>query len=65
MTVTKGSDEETKKYEGKTSKGIYELDGNKLKWCANEPGLDERPDAFPEKDAKTKSLFLVLEREKK
>jgi uncharacterized protein (TIGR03067 family) len=65
MTVTKGSDEHTKKYEGKTSKGLYELDGNKLKWLANEPGKDDRPAAFPAKGEDPKGLYLVMEREKK
>src|SRR5437660_12918601 len=31
MTITKGANEETMKFEGKTSKAIYELSGNKLK----------------------------------
>jgi uncharacterized protein (TIGR03067 family) len=65
MTVTKGSDEHTKKYEGKTSKGLYELDGDKLKWLANEPGKDDRPEAFPKKGEETKNLYIVFEREKK
>lgn len=65
ITVTKGSDEHTMKYEGKTSKGLYELDGNKLKWIANEPGKDERPEAFPKDGEKVKMLYVTFEREKK
>lgn len=65
MLVTEVSDAEGQKYKGKTSKGLYEIDGNKLKWCANEPGKDERPDAFPSDPDKSKSLFLVFERAKK
>jgi uncharacterized protein (TIGR03067 family) len=65
MTVTKGSDEDTKKYEGKTSKGIYELEGDKLKWLAAEPGAEDRPEAFPNDPAKVKGLYLILERAKK
>lgn len=63
--VLKGSDEHTKKFEGKTSKGLYELDGNKLKWLANEPGKDERPAAFPKKGEETKFLYITFERVKK
>jgi uncharacterized protein (TIGR03067 family) len=66
FAITKGSDEHTKKYEGKTSKGIFEFDGNKLKWAANEPGKDERPDAFQKKgDEKYKYLYIEFERAKK
>lgn len=64
MTVIKG-DDETKKFEGKTSKGIYELDGDKLKWLASEPGADDRPEAFPKEGDKTKALYLIFERAKK
>ena len=64
VTVTKG-DDETKKYEGKTSKGIYELDGDKLKWLASEPGAEDRPEAFPKEADKAKGLYLILERAKK
>jgi len=64
VTVTKG-DDETKKYEGKTSKGIYELNGGKLKWLASEPGAEDRPEAFPKEADKAKGLYLILERAKK
>ncbi len=64
LTVTKG-DDETKKFEGKTSKGIYELDGDKLKWLASEPGAEDRPEAFPKEGDKTKGLYLIFERAKK
>jgi uncharacterized protein (TIGR03067 family) len=65
VAVTKGSDAETMKYEGKTAKAIYEFDGDKLKWLANEPGKEDRPAAFPKDGEKAKGLYLVLEREKK
>jgi uncharacterized protein (TIGR03067 family) len=65
LAVTKGSDDHTKKYEGKTSKGIFEFDGNKLKWCANEPGMDARPDAFPKSGDDKKFLYITFERAKK
>lgn len=32
---------------GDTARGIYELDGDTLKWCVSAPGKDERPTAFP------------------
>jgi uncharacterized protein (TIGR03067 family) len=40
--VNEGPDE----HKGKTSLQIYELDGDKLKWCANEPGKEGRPKEF-------------------
>jgi uncharacterized protein (TIGR03067 family) len=51
---------ESPKYAGKTSLAIYELDGDTFKWCANEPGKDDRPKDFSEK-----YLYLVFKREKK
>jgi len=65
LMITKGSDEETKKYEGKTAKAIYEFDGAKFKWLANEPGSDERPAAFPKEGERAKGLYIIFEREKK
>ena len=65
LAITKGSDPETQKYEGKTAKAIYEVDGGKLKWLANEPGKDERPEAFPKEGERAKGLYLILERDKK
>jgi uncharacterized protein (TIGR03067 family) len=29
--------------------GIYQLDGDELKWCAGEPGTDGKPDKFDTK----------------
>jgi uncharacterized protein (TIGR03067 family) len=66
MLVAEGSDEDTKKFKGKTAKCIYELDGTKFKWNANEPGGDERPEAFPlDGDKQNKHLYVVFERAKK
>ena len=66
MTVTDaGSDEDNQKFKGKTSKAIYEIEGNKLKWLAPEPGNEERPTAFPKDGEKTRALFITFEREKK
>jgi uncharacterized protein (TIGR03067 family) len=49
-------------FAGKTSLGIYELDGDNLKWCAAEPGEKERPKEFATKG--THNLMVVLKREK-
>jgi uncharacterized protein (TIGR03067 family) len=57
MTVKKGD-----KFVNKTSVGIYELKGNTLKWAANEPGKDQRPDEFRETEG---MLYVVLDRQKK
>jgi len=57
MTVKKGD-----KFVDKTSLGIYELKGNTLKWAANEPGKDVRPDEFRETEG---MLYVVLDRQKK
>jgi uncharacterized protein (TIGR03067 family) len=65
MHITGGTAKVAEKYKGKISLGIFAIEGNKLKWCAGEPGSDDRPTAFPTKDSKTKSLYIIFEREKK
>jgi uncharacterized protein (TIGR03067 family) len=66
LTITSGSDAEAMKFEGKTSKGIYELESDQLKWLAPEPGLEDRPTAFPMDGEKVpKSIFFTFDREKK
>lgn len=54
---------EKEKLRGKTALGIYELDGDSLKWCANEPGATERPKEFSS-EAGTKHIFVTFKREK-
>ena len=53
------------KWVNETSRGLYELKGNKLKWCANEPGKDQRPTEFADKMGDDRLLLVVLERKKK
>jgi uncharacterized protein (TIGR03067 family) len=50
--------------DGKTIVGIYEQDGDTLKWCAAEPGTTERPTELSSGD-RSKRLFVTLRREKK
>ena len=40
--------------------GIYELDGDGLKWCAAEPGTDAKPDKFDTKG--TMNVTVELKR---
>jgi uncharacterized protein (TIGR03067 family) len=61
MKVTKGTGEHMKEYEGKTAKAIFELDGDKLKWCSNEPGKEARPGDFTDK----KMFYVEFKRAKK
>lgn len=60
MTVKEGN-----KYQGDTSLGIYKVKGDKLTWCANEPGKENRPKEFKEEQGDQKFLLIVLERKKK
>jgi uncharacterized protein (TIGR03067 family) len=53
------------KWVNQTSLGLYELKGDKLKWCANEPGKDQRPTEFADKMGDERLLLVVLERQKK
>jgi uncharacterized protein (TIGR03067 family) len=60
--------EEGKDFGGQTSRAIYDLDGDTLKWCANEPGKEERPKVFPDKEGENNErghLYLILKRDKK
>jgi uncharacterized protein (TIGR03067 family) len=50
--------------DGKTAKGIYELDGDQLKWCTAPPGKDERPAEFASPQG-SQRLFVTFKREKK
>lgn len=61
IKVTGGSEKVGQKYKGKTSLGVYELDGAKLKWHANQPGADERPKNLTEEE----HVLIVFERAKK
>ena len=65
LTVTKGSDAAAQKFEGKTSKAIYEFDGDRFKWLAPSPGDEERPTAFPQEGEQARGLYLIFDREKK
>jgi len=65
LSVVKGTGDDTQKYEGKTSKGLYQIEGNKLKWFANEPGKNDRPTAFPGDGERPKHLYAIFERDKK
>jgi uncharacterized protein (TIGR03067 family) len=57
MTVKEGE-----KFANMTSVGIYELKGDTLKWCANEPGKDQRPSEFADAEG---HLYVVMQRAKK
>jgi len=60
MTVKEGDAEA----EGKTALCIYELDGDKLKWCANDPVKgNERLKDFPDKEGGGPGhIYLVFKR---
>jgi uncharacterized protein (TIGR03067 family) len=60
MTVEEGME-----FQGKTSLGIYELDGDTLRWCANEPGKAERPKEFKREGNGQRFLLVTFKRVKK
>jgi uncharacterized protein (TIGR03067 family) len=49
-------------YRGQTARCVYELVGNTLRWCANEPGAEERHQGFPA-DGASKFPTLVFRRD--
>ena len=60
MTIKEGEP----KFEGKTAHCIYEVNGDTLKWCANEPGKEGRPEAFPDTEGEGKTLYVIFKRAK-
>jgi RNA polymerase sigma factor (sigma-70 family) len=50
------------KFAGKTALVIYMWDGENLKFCATEPGTDQRPTAF-KTEAGDKRMMMVLKRQ--
>jgi uncharacterized protein (TIGR03067 family) len=52
-------------FAGDTSKAIYEVDGDTLKWNAGTPGKGERPTGFPDKEgAGGQGMYLMFKRAK-
>jgi len=61
LTIKEGD-----KFMDKTAYAIYEIDGDNLKWCANEPGKEGRPTEFPAQQGEgdKSHLYLVFKRVK-
>src|ERR1700687_585472 len=55
IKVTGGTAKKAQDAKGTTSLGVYEIDGAKLRWHANQPGGDERP-----KDLKEETHALMF-----
>src|SRR5262249_25654996 len=58
MRIEEGHDE----HQGLTSWGIYELEGDELTWCFDEPGSGKRPKAFVTEEG-TSIQLVKLKRE--
>jgi uncharacterized protein (TIGR03067 family) len=57
--------EEADKFVGETARGIYELEGDTLKWCSSAPGKAERPSEFPAMQGEVAGgLYVVYKRSK-
>src|SRR5262249_17685760 len=62
LTITDGDKPD---FNGKTSLGIYSIDGDVLKWAGSEPGKTERPTEFPAKvGGDGPHLYLEFKRSK-
>jgi uncharacterized protein (TIGR03067 family) len=55
-------DEGPARHRSKIARCVYELDGDTLRWCTGEPGVEERLTTFPAADD-PRYLSLVLRRE--
>jgi uncharacterized protein (TIGR03067 family) len=60
MKILEGRNEQDK---DKEVRGIYELSKDGLKWCAAEPGSDDRPKEFATKEG-TKHMLITFEKGK-
>jgi uncharacterized protein (TIGR03067 family) len=58
MAIEDGPD----RHRGKTALCLYDLDGDTLRWCALEPGREERPEDFPDHDDR-RYLAMIFRRE--
>jgi uncharacterized protein (TIGR03067 family) len=57
--------EDGPKFIGETAHGIYELDGDTLKWHARQPGKEGRPSEFPATPGEMGGdLYLIFKRAK-
>jgi uncharacterized protein (TIGR03067 family) len=66
MTITGGASKESERFKGKTALAIYKVDGDKLEWCANEPGKETRPKEFTSNDGGNMNhLYITFDRAKK
>ena len=45
-------------------RGIYEVDGDNLRWAAAEPGMEKRPTTFPAQEGDFKELGFKFKRTK-
>ncbi|MBI3411191.1 MAG: TIGR03067 domain-containing protein [Planctomycetes bacterium] len=60
LTVKEGD-----KYVDMTAEAIFAVEGDTLRWCANEPGQGNRPTEFPkEQGGKGGPLYLVFKKAK-
>lgn len=64
LTVEKGKGEVAEKFIGKTSRAIYDVTADSFKWCANEPGREERPSEFVRQAGERRFLLITFKREK-
>jgi uncharacterized protein (TIGR03067 family) len=64
LTVVEAKGKEVERYIGKTSRAIYEVSGDTFKWCANEPGKEDRPKAFAAQDGDRRFLLVTFKRGK-
>lgn len=59
IAIEEGSDD----VKGKTGRGIYELEGDTLKWAVAQPGEAERPTGFGSTEG-TRNMVVTLKRAK-
>ena len=61
MKITESSE---KKHKGKTVLGIYEFQGENLRWCASQPGRKRRPTQFAKQMGDARLLLGTFKKKK-
>ena len=59
MKITESAEE---KYKGKTALGIYEFQGENLRWCSSRPGRKRRPVQFASQMGDARLLLATFKR---
>lgn len=59
LKITESSEE---RYKGKTALGIYDFQGENLRWCSSQPGRKRRPQQFASRMGDARLILATLKK---